>query len=462
MNNKTKISLLIVVLNVESAMLGVMKAQTSYTLQQCKAIALKNNAAMISADNQISQAEETKKEAFTKYFPTVSAMGWGVKSNHGLLKAEINTSSLISQETAALIPSSLASAIPSTVSMSMLDMGVGGSVVAVQPLFAGGRIINGNKLAKLGYDASLIQKEKNENDVELQTEKYYWQIITLREKRKTLETIKAMLAKIDSDVSASVKAGVVNRNDLLQVQLRENEIESGLNNIDNGIDVCKLLLAQYMGIAGDKQGVDNNGSFNVIGEVDMDASVNVPLSLKQDHQSALHNTPEYRLLQKNVESKALDRKMEVGCYMPSVAVGAGYASMHLLDVTNNVGVVFCTVSVPISDWWGGSHAIRRKKLAEQDAQEQLRSNSELLVIRMQKDWDDVDNACKQLVIAKKSIEQSKENLRLNNAYYKAGTTTMTDFLDAQQLFQQACDKYVDAFADMENKVLEYKQSVGLK
>jgi hypothetical protein len=37
---------------------------------------------------------------------------------------------------------------------------------------------------------------------------------------------------------------------------------------------------------------------------------------------------------------------------------------------------------------------------------------------------------------------------------------MSDLLEAQMLYQQSCDKYTDAFADYQNKLLEYKQAIG--
>ena len=87
-------------------------------------------------------------------------------------------------------------------------------------------------------------------------------------------------------------------------------------------------------------------------------------------------------------------------------------------------------------------------------------NAQLLQIRMQKNWNDVDDAYKQLVLAKKGIEQSEENLRLNRNFYQAGTVTMNDLLDAQQQYQQCRDRYTDAYAALQTKILEYEQSVG--
>jgi outer membrane protein TolC len=116
--------------------------------------------------------------------------------------------------------------------------------------------------------------------------------------------------------------------------------------------------------------------------------------------------------------------------------------------------------VPISDWWGGSHAIKRKKLEQQQAQEQLADNAELLKIKMQSAWNSVEESYQQLLLAQRSIEQAEENLRLNRDYYNAGMSKMSDLLEAQMLYQQSCDKRTDAFAEYQNKLLEYRQATG--
>ena len=152
--------------------------------------------------------------------------------------------------------------------------------------------------------------------------------------------------------------------------------------------------------------------------------------------------------------------MEVGKNLPTVGVGAGYNYHNLLDNNHTFGMVFATVSVPISDWWGGSHAIKRKKISQQQAEEQLVDNSQLLKIRMQNAWNNVEESRLQLEIAQRSIEQAEENLRLNRDYYKAGTSKMSDLLEAQLLYQQSLDRRTDAYADYQNKLLEYRQATG--
>jgi len=63
-------------------------------------------------------------------------------------------------------------------------------------------------------------------------------------------------------------------------------------------------------------------------------------------------------------------------------------------------------------------------------------------------------------IAQVSISQSAENLRLNTDYYAAGTCSMSDLLEAQTLYRQSRDRYVEAYAKYQIKKREYLQATG--
>ncbi|MBR1389137.1 MAG: TolC family protein [Prevotella sp.] len=431
----------------------VIAAQT-YTLQQLKDSALQNNIAIRTARHDIEAASQQRKEAFTKYFPNVSGTGLWFNANKGMAEMNINPSEVMSPEMGAALaqsfPAEALAALANPISISMMKNGTIGSLMALQPIFAGGQIVNGNKLAKVGEDVSRLQLNLSENEVEKTTEQYYWQLVSLQEKTKTVAAVDTLLADIEKDVKVAVKAGVALPNDLLQVQLRRNDVASQRLKLQNGISIVSLLLAQYCGLS--------NPEFKV---EDIAPTATAPdnSSLITD-RFTLNDLPEYQLLQKQVESTKLQKKMTVVQQLPSVAVGAGYNYHNLLDNDHTFGMVYATVSVPISDWWGGSHAIKRKKIEEQKAKEQLADNAQLLQIRMQSAWNNVVEARQQLDLSQRSIEQAEENLRLNRNFYRAGTSTMSDLLEAQMLYQQALDKHTDAYADLQNKLLEYKQSTG--
>ena len=422
---------------------GSIAAQTPYTLDQLKQLAVENNYTLRSARNAIKQSKETKSEAFTKYFPTVSAVGAGMVANKNLIEMELN----VPEKLATIIPA--LSQLPSSV--GMMKDGMLGSITAMQPVFMGGLIVNGNKLANLGVEANEIQMEMSEDQVELTTEQYYWQMVSLKEKLLTLGTVHDMLVQLEKDVAASVRVGAVNRNDLLQVQLRRGEVESTQLEVENGLATVGQLLAQHIGKPGETIAVASSA-------LSVEALPQLPV--RTDHQTALAATPEYRLLQKNVESHQLQRKMKVGQNMPNVVVGATYSTNDLMDSWRSNGMLFATVSVPITSWWGGSHAIKKQTLALEDAKEQMLDNGQKLVIRMNNAWAAVETSHKKLQIAHSAIEQAEENLRLNRDYYRVGSTKMTDLLLAQQQYQQARDRYTDAYATYQTKLLEYRQATG--
>ena len=423
---------------------GIAAAQGTYTLEQLKQLAVENNYKLRSARNTILQSKEVKSEALTKYFPQVSALGFGFQNNKPMIDLDVELPDVI----AGLIPQDL---IPANI--SLMKKGVYGSVSAIQPVFMGGQIINGNKLAKVGVEASELQMEVSADEVELITEQYYWKVVSLKEKLQTLTAVHDLLEQLEKDVNNMVRVGAVNRNDLLQVQLRKGEVESAQLELENGLATVSQLLAQHIGKVGEKiDVVALDGS--PVGTVPA-----LPVALRQDHQSALAVTPQYRLLEKNVESHRLQHKLKVGQNMPSVGVGASYSYNDFFEKSSSA-MVFAAVQVPISGWWGGSHAIKKQKLALQDAQEQMEDNGQKLVIRMNNAWAAVETSHKKLLIAHDAIAQAEENLRLNRDYYRVGSTKMSDLLLAQQQYQQARDRYTDAFADFQTKQLEYRQATG--
>lgn len=400
------------------------------TLEECRQRAIEQNITLRNAGESVNAAGEARKETFTNYFPTISASGMAYDANKGLIEMEMEPGQ----------------------TMGLLKDGVMGGVTLTQPIFAGGQIVNGNKLAKLGVEVSELKQQQTRKEVLLNVEKYYWQVVTLAEKRRTLTSINDMLSQICSDVETSVNAGLTTRNDLLQVQLRRNDVASAMINLDNNLSLCRMILAQYIGLNGTEIDVTTTES--------IDSIPAFPSELRVNHSEALLTTPEYQLLSRNVEAKRLERKMEVGKNLPTVGAGVGYMYDNLTDKDHPFGIAFVSVSVPISGWWGGSHAIKQKKTNEIIANNTLADNSDLLVINMQHLWNEVEDAYKQIRIAHSSIEQSTENLRLNRNYYSAGMSTMSDLLDAQSLYQQSRDKMVETYSQFQIKMLEYRQATG--
>ena len=406
-----------------------LAAQQVYTLDQCVENALQNNARMQNAKNNLGIATQQRQAAFTKYFPSISATGMGFLSDKNILQMDVTQG----------------------MSMKLLKNGLVGGVNATLPLFTGGQIVQGNQLAKVNVEKYRLLGRQAENEVRLTVEQYFWQVAMLKEKLRTLGVVESQLAEIHKDVDAAVLAGVTNRNDLLQVQLRQNDTRSTRINVENALALSRRLLAQYIGAPDDSVDV----AFHV-----SDSLPPSPEWLYRSPEASLILTPEYNLLQAQLKASKIERKISIGKNLPTVAIGGGFMHDNLADRDKPFWMGFATVSIPLTGWWEGSHDMKRAKLAVSNNENTLRDGSQLLVINMQNTWNAVTDAYKQVQIAIESIAQAEENLRLQTDYYQAGTCTMSDLLEAQTLYQQSRDKYVESYAQYEVKKREYLQATG--
>jgi outer membrane protein TolC len=209
-----------------------------------------------------------------------------------------------------------------------------------------------------------------------------------------------------------------------------------------------MLLAQYVG-------VDMN-DFDV--ETKVHTELLSPEYLYVNHEARLDATVEYQLLSKADDASKLEMRMKKGEFMPTVALSGGYLYNDFMGPSQNSLVGMVNVSIPIS--WKAPHSVKKYKYRYQNAVTEFNDGSEQLLIRMQKSQIDLTNAYQQAFIALNSIEQSEENLRLNEQYFKAGTSSMSDLLEAQQLFQQSRDKYAEAYSKYEISKTEYLQATG--
>lgn len=443
---------------ITMALLGTMlptPAQKIYTLQECRRMAVENNNKMKDAQLVIEQSKEQEREAFSKYLPQVSAGGVYFHSNDYLMKKNFSLSASEQQQMAGVMtqlgldPTVLAS-LPSSYSLNMLTHGTIAQLVALEPIYAGGQITTGNKLAKLQTEVRWLQMKQSHDEIVSTTETYYNQLLTLCEKRATLDAANLQLARIHQDAENAYRGGISNKNDMLSVELKQNETATNRLKLENGIKLCRMVLAQYIGVNGTDMQIDTT----------LKTNLPEPTKYLADHQAALDNRTEAQLLDKNVEANHLQTRLKKGALLPTVAVGAAgvYQDLTGNGRANVLGMV--TISVPISSLWSSNHSVRHQRIAEQMARQDREDNRQLLLIQMQSAYNDLDNAYKQIILARKSMETSAENLRLNEDYYHAGTSTMSDLLDAQTRNQQSRDQYADAVSLYLNSRTAYLIATG--
>ncbi|MGD9977824.1 MAG: TolC family protein [Bacteroidales bacterium] len=423
-----------------------MEAQT-LSLDSCKNLAVENNRKIKEANFNISISEEQKKGAFTHYFPQANAMLFGMKTSDYLLKGSTPDIPVL-EDPAAATPV-VVGYLPSF-PIKLIDYLNTAAVTITQPIFTGGRVVNGNRLAKTAISINREKQAMTTTDVLVKTEEYYWTVISLSEKTKTLELYKKMLDTLQRDVEVSYKAGLVQRTDLLKVQLKLNEIEMNQLKLHNGINLAKQALCQHIGIVYDST-------------IALSTPVKDPEPPRKFYVQpdvAVGNRSEYKMLNDAIRVEELQKRITVGEHLPQVAIGAAGYYLDMIDNSSTNTLAFATISIPITDWWEGKHKIRQNQIRIENARNQLDETSELLKLQIEQTNNDLIECYFQVEVAKKSVQQAAENLKISSDNYRAGIISMSDLLEAQSVWQGTLDSLTEARCSYQIKKAKYQQATS--
>ena len=432
--------------------LSQLFAQKVLTLEESKQLALQNNAKSKNSKLEIEASRKIRKSAFTNYFPNVSAGGFMWNAKKSLIEMEMQGGDLPVYDGD---PANLGSAtqfayFPSS-TIGLLKKGTIGYINAIQPIFTGGRIIYGNKLASLGEDVSELKDKMTEDEILLKTEEQYWLIVSLEEKSRTINKYEELLNRLLLQVEDAYKSGIVMKNDVLKVKLKLSEVQLNKSKLENGRKLAAMAFCQHIGISYDS---------SLVFKDELEIS-DLPQSYFVDKNEALKKRVEYALLEKSVEAEELQTKIKRGEYLPQAAIGISEMYMKFDESKKRTfGMVFGTVSVPISGWWSGSYELQERSIKEEIAENNFKNNSELLLLQIEKSWQDLNDAYKQYLLSKESKTQAEENFKVNEDSYKNGISTVSDLLEAQALLQQTQDQLTEAKANYIVKKTTYLQVTG--
>jgi outer membrane protein TolC len=180
-----------------------------------------------------------------------------------------------------------------------------------------------------------------------------------------------------------------------------------------------------------------------------------------DHFEALKNREEYMMLQRSIDAEKYLTRMQRGEYLPEVAIGVGALYLDIMDDSGDgFGMAFGTISVPISGWWEAKHKLKERRIKEEQNRNRVNDTNEKLLLQMQQGRNTLNEAYKQLQLAKISVEQADENLRLNQNSYDAGMVNVSDVLDAQAQLQKSLNDYTEAQIQYKIACVNYLQITG--
>lgn len=485
-------------------------AQRILSLDSCRALALRNNKQINIAKLKRSVAANTRKAARTQYLPKVDAMaGYEFTSrqisllndaqktrigNIGTLGLQQGGSGLAdaigSQMTSLVQQGTLTAAQAQQLGGLMQQMGsgpvaqylghmgnaigqeivkaldtdtrnmFGGAVMVRQPLYMGGAITAANRMADIG-------EEMTGNELSLKTQstlygidQAYWTVVSLKQKQQLAKSYRALVQRLDDDVHKMIREGVATRADGLRVDVKVNEADMQLTQVEDGLSLARMLLCQLCGLPMDEDITLADESRDHI-----DTTTAQALSYMPD--STLSSRPEVRILQNAVALSQQTTKLVRAAYLPHVALTGGYMISNP-NVFNgfqkrfsgvwNVGLL---VQVPVWNWFEGTYKVKAAKSATSMLQMELSEAREKINLQIAQSRYKMTEAQKRLDMAEKNIKSAEENLRCAQVGFREGVMESTDVMAAQTAWQLAQSQKIDAEVEVKLSSVNLKKALGI-
>ena len=488
------------------ALIPVGAGAQSLSLDSCRAMALRNNKQINASKLKKDVAYNIKKSARTQYLPKVDVLGgyeWfskeisllndGQKSAFSNIGSNLSSSlsggandlmnqlvqqGVISQDQAQQIGNHLSEKMSplsnkaNAVGQKVVDAFrtdtrniFAASVMLRQPIYMGGAIIAANKMADI---AELMA----DNDLDMQTQKTlysidqaYWMVVSLKQKQKLAISYRDLVKKLDDDVHKMIGQGVATKADGLKVDVKVNEAEMTITQVEDGLALSKMLLCQLCGIPMNQDITledEDKESLELSGKA---------VDSEQQHiaaqDSAMNTRPELRMLQNTLDLSKQATNLVRAAFLPHVALTGGYMISNP-NVFNgfqknftgvwNVGVM---VQVPVWNWGEGAYKVRAAKAATNIAQMNLDDTREKIHLQITQSQFKVKEAQKKLNMAQKNINSAEENLRCANLGFKEGVMEVTDVMAAQTAWQQAQSQKIDAEIDVKLTQVGLNKALGI-
>ena len=428
----------ILILFSTTLFLGMLHAQEPLFLSQqtCREMALQHSEDLKQADNAVRQAEMEKRIAFAGYLPQLDATGTG---------AYVGDMDMMGMQ------------------LQMRGMYMAG-IALTQPIYAGGRIASGNRLAKIGWESQQENRRKTRMQVIADADNAYWNYIAVTWKVRMLEAYKAQMDTLFAQVENSLAAGMATDNDLLRIRTRRSDIHYQWQKARNGANLCRLALCNVLGCELDTQIAPTDTVISASPAYTFDADISL--------------RPEVRLLEKQVEAAEEQVKMTRSDLLPTVGLSAGYLYYGNVKLkgysqdpqgnpvpftqkfNDGLPMVMASVSIPLFRWGSGLKKVKKAKLDVENARLAQQKNMRLLSIEATQAAQNLENSYLLIETANSGAREAEDNLRIQHDRYLNGMATLTDLLNAQSGWQQAQSNLIDAQTQHKICETEYLRVTG--
>lgn len=404
---------------------------------QCVEMAIAHSETVKKAENSLSKADLDRKIASSAYLPRLEGSAIGLATND-------------------------------------LDLGQGstlrlrGAYVAglqlTQPIYVGGKIMTGQKLAKIGRDAAEQQLRMTRADVECEAAEAYWTLVAVRSKMTLMRQYMAMMDTLTAQTSVAVEAGLATDAELLRVNAKRSEIVYQQQKVTSGENLCRMALCNLLGLDADTP----------IELTDTLPECRLPDELSPD----LANRPEMQLLNLQVKASEQQVKMTRADYLPTLALSVGYNYYGNIEMNGVAdlggGMLFpytqkingdrtmamLSLKLPIWNWGEGYRKVAKARLDVENSRLDLTRNSRLMDLQATQASTNLIDGMEMVRSSEVALSEATESLRVMRNRYDEHMAPLTDLLQSQSQWHQALANHIEATTQFQINLSAWRRASG--
>lgn len=326
--------------------------------------------------------------------------------------------------------------------------------VLTVPLYQGGQIENGIKLAQIRQAMRADTLVLKRNEIIANTVNTYNKLLQLQKLHAASKASAEALEEQRNNVSLLYNLGRVARVDLLKVEVQLANENQRLASINEGLSASRETLAFLMGrsVTSAESGLEPAGELSF---------PDFSCDFEQDLTAAREHRPEYLIASRGVTEADLNAKNSLGKVLPTVSALGGYLDQTGFEPWHNEANWFSglNLSVPLFD--RSLYAdISRDRILKEKAEIHLKSVENQIRLDLHNAINSVTESRHRVEDSRTAVLQAQESFRIEQEKYATGAGAMVDLLLAQAADFTAAANYTQALFDYNAALVAYRRATG--
>lgn len=434
-----KIQIIILLLLANMAHSQEQKKNYSFSLEQAISHAMTNNYSTINSGRDVLTAKQKKWQTTASGLPQINA-GLDYGNNFAFTQQGITGGGPFGgkPDEVSTVAFGTKHSMNARATLSQLIFD-GSYVVALQA-----------SKTYIKYFENL--KLKTNVEVKEMVINAYGNVLLSEESIVILEKNKATLEKTLSDTKAIYKNGLIEEENVEQLQITLSTINSNLSNIKRLKEIALKMLKMTLGI-------DINDELKLTDKLDNLVTSNLDLAISNSGFT-IDNNINYQLMLNFNEQRRLEYKLQKSMALPSLSanVNFGYNAFsnqftffNSNQKWNNFSNLGVGLNVPIFSSFGRNAKTQQAKIAFDQAKTQLVETKQKLQLQFENAKSDYEFSIEEYATSKTNLNLAERIEKKQQIKFKEGLSSSFDFSEAQRQLYTAQQNYLQSMVNIINK-----------